>query len=108
MDFFCWVLARVQSVLVRANEVCTCDFSFSWFFFAGAVYIFFPIFGHEFWPNYTGLQWLVSARVMETRVYIGFNLKTLNFFICFQERRTLFHIGVKGLWGLFPVCCVLD
>lgn len=98
----------MQSVLVRANEVCTCDFSFSWFFFAGAVYIFFPIFGHEFWPNYTGLQWLVSARVMETRVYIGFNLKTLNFFICFQERRTLFHIGVKGLWGLFPVCCVLD
>lgn len=74
-----------ETPLVRVSHVRMCDF----FMFQLWRELFFISFSFrlELRPNYTGsIAW--CPPVMETRVY-SFTF-ILDFFICFQERRTLF------------------
>jgi len=72
---------------------------FVWFFVCfWELFIFWSLFcGHGIWPNYTGLQCLVSSVWWETRVYSFFYTILLHFFIGFEKRGELsFHSGLIG------------
>lgn len=83
-----FLMVRVKMALARTNHVCLCDFLFVF----GSCLLSDPFFGHEVWPNYTGLQCLVSNACDGKHVYIVFFYTILlHFFIGFWKKSwTLF------------------
>jgi len=61
-------MVRVKMALARTNHVCLCDFLVVF----GSCLFLIPFFGHGIWPNYAGLQCLVSNACDGKHVYIVF------------------------------------
>lgn len=88
-------MVRVKMALARTNHVCLCDFLFVF----GSCLFSDPFFGHEVWPNYTGLQCLVSNACDGKHVYIVFFILYFYIFLLVLKKEVNSLFIVAGLIG---------